>query len=100
MRQLFVFLISTLPLAVLVKRICGVIMRMKFLHIIQRCQIYTRLMPKKENICDKIVRQYIMGSNSMLVKWTLLKGAVIPLHFHSNEQPPGQPKASSGCITR
>lgn len=40
----------------------------------------------KEKISDTITRQYIMGSESMLVKWTLKKGAVIPLHFHPNEQ--------------
>ena len=40
----------------------------------------------KEKLSDKIQRQYIMGSQSMLVKWTLQKGAVIPLHFHPNEQ--------------
>jgi quercetin dioxygenase-like cupin family protein len=40
----------------------------------------------KEKIADKIFRQYVMGSQSMLVKWTLKKGAVIPLHFHPNEQ--------------
>ncbi len=41
---------------------------------------------KKENISDKITRQYVMGAQTMLVKWTLKKGAVIPLHFHPNEQ--------------
>ncbi len=41
---------------------------------------------KKEKISDKIFRQYVMGSKSMLVKWTLKKGAIIPLHFHANEQ--------------
>ena len=40
----------------------------------------------KEQLSDKIIRQYVMGSQSMLVKWTLKKGAVIPLHFHPNEQ--------------
>jgi quercetin dioxygenase-like cupin family protein len=40
----------------------------------------------KEKISDKITRQYVMGSQSMLVKWTLKKGAVISLHFHANEQ--------------
>lgn len=40
----------------------------------------------KEEISDKITRQYIMGSQSMLVKWTIKKGAIIPLHFHPNEQ--------------
>jgi len=41
---------------------------------------------KQEKISDKIIRQYVMGSQSMLVKWTLKKDAVIPLHFHPNEQ--------------
>ncbi len=41
---------------------------------------------EKEQLSDKITRQYVMGSQSMLVKWTLKKGAVIPLHFHPNEQ--------------
>ncbi|MCX7121071.1 MAG: cupin domain-containing protein [Gammaproteobacteria bacterium] len=40
----------------------------------------------KEKLSDKITRQYVMGSQSMLVKWTLKKGAVIPMHFHPNEQ--------------
>ena len=40
----------------------------------------------KEKMSDKITRQYVMGSQSMLVKWTLQKNAVIPLHFHPNEQ--------------
>lgn len=40
----------------------------------------------KEQISDKIIRQYVMGSQSMLVKWTLKKGAIVPLHFHPNEQ--------------
>lgn len=40
----------------------------------------------KEQVSDKITRQYVMGSQSMLVKWTLKKGATIPLHFHPNEQ--------------
>ena len=40
----------------------------------------------KENLSDKITRQYIVGAQSMLVKWTLKKGALIPLHFHPSEQ--------------
>jgi len=40
----------------------------------------------KDKLSDKITRQYVMGSQSMLVKWTLKKGAVIPMHFHPNEQ--------------
>lgn len=40
----------------------------------------------KEALSDKIDRQYVMGSKTMLVKWTFKKGAVVPLHFHPNEQ--------------
>lgn len=40
----------------------------------------------KETISDKITRQYIMGTDSMLVKWTLKKGAIIPLQIHESEQ--------------
>ena len=39
-----------------------------------------------EKISDKISRQYVMGAQTMLVKWTFKKGAVIPLHFHAHEQ--------------
>jgi quercetin dioxygenase-like cupin family protein len=41
---------------------------------------------KIEKISDTISRQYVMGAQSMLVKWTLKKGAIIPMHFHVNEQ--------------
>src|SRR5579872_4564621 len=41
---------------------------------------------KKEQLSDKITRQYVMGSKSMIVKLTLKKGAVISLHFHPAEQ--------------
>lgn len=40
----------------------------------------------KEKISDKITRQYIMGAQSMIVKWTLLKGAFIPMQIHQAEQ--------------
>ncbi len=40
----------------------------------------------KEKISDKITRQYLMGSQSTMVKWTLQKGAVIPLQIHPSEQ--------------
>lgn len=39
-----------------------------------------------EKLSDKISRQYIYASNSMLVKWIFKKGAEIPLHHHVNEQ--------------
>ena len=40
----------------------------------------------EEKLSDKISRQFVMGANTMLVKWTFKKGAVVPLHFHPNEQ--------------
>lgn len=40
----------------------------------------------EEKLSDTITRQFVMGSHSMVVKWTFKKGAVIPLHFHPNEQ--------------
>jgi quercetin dioxygenase-like cupin family protein len=41
---------------------------------------------KIEVISDKISRQFVMGGQTMLVKWILKKGAHIDLHFHVNEQ--------------
>lgn len=41
---------------------------------------------EKEILSDKITRQYLMGSQSMLVKWTLKKDALISEHYHPNEQ--------------
>ena len=40
----------------------------------------------EETLSDKISRQFVMGAQTMLVKWTFKKGAVVPLHFHPNEQ--------------
>ncbi len=40
----------------------------------------------KEQWSDKVVRQYLMGSQSMLVKWTLKKDAIIPMQLHASEQ--------------
>jgi len=39
-----------------------------------------------EKLSDTITRQYIYGSQSMIVKWVFKKGAIIPLHHHVNEQ--------------
>jgi hypothetical protein len=33
-----------------------------------------------EQVSDLITRQYVMGAQSMLVKWTFKKGALIPMH--------------------
>lgn len=41
---------------------------------------------KIETLSDTIARQFVMGGQTMLVKWILKKGAHIPLHFHPNEQ--------------
>lgn len=41
---------------------------------------------KIEQLSDKISRQFIMGSSTMLVKWILKKGAEVPLHYHPHEQ--------------
>lgn len=55
-------------------------------HYIALPTLYELDATSKEQLSDKITRQYVMGSQSMLVKWILKKGAVIPLHFHPNEQ--------------
>ena len=39
-----------------------------------------------EVLTDKISRQYIYGGQSMLVKWTFKKGAIVPWHHYVNEQ--------------
>jgi len=41
---------------------------------------------KIEQLSDKISRQFIMGSTTMLVKWIFKKGAAVPLHYHPHEQ--------------
>jgi quercetin dioxygenase-like cupin family protein len=39
-----------------------------------------------EQISPLVQRQMLNGSQSTLVKWTVKKGGVFPLHHHSNEQ--------------
>jgi unsaturated pyranuronate lyase len=48
--------------------------------------VYTLDKIEKETLSSTISRQYVMGAQSMLVKWDLKKGAVVPMHFHPNEQ--------------
>lgn len=55
-------------------------------HYSATANLYELDKTPKEELSDKITRQYIMGSQTMIVKWTLKKGAVVPLHFHPNEQ--------------
>lgn len=39
-----------------------------------------------EHVSPLIDRQYMNGAQSTFVKWTMRKGAVVPLHHHPNEQ--------------
>jgi quercetin dioxygenase-like cupin family protein len=39
-----------------------------------------------EQISPLVQRQYLNGTQSTLVKWTVKKGGVFPLHHHANEQ--------------
>ena|ERR1700761_3407243 len=39
-----------------------------------------------ETVSSSVSRQYIYGSESMMVRWFFKKGAIIPLHHHVNEQ--------------
>jgi quercetin dioxygenase-like cupin family protein len=86
MRQLVVTLILMVPLTAFgantMKSNANEITK----HYSAQPSLYQLDTISKEKLSDKITRQYIMGSQSMIVKWTLLKGAAIPLHFHPNEQ--------------
>lgn len=57
-----------------------------FNHSIIPPQKYTLDRMVREKVSDTITRQFLMGVETMLVKWTLKKGAHIPLHFHRSEQ--------------
>ncbi len=39
-----------------------------------------------EQISPLVQRQYLSGVQSTIVKWTVKKGGVFPLHHHANEQ--------------
>lgn len=39
-----------------------------------------------EQMSPLIQRQYMHGTQSTFVKWTVKKGGVVPLHHHANEQ--------------
>ncbi len=49
-------------------------------------QVYNFDRSVVEKLSDKVMRQFVMGAGTMLVKWTFKKGGFIPLHFHHNEQ--------------
>src|ERR1700759_4839494 len=56
------------------------------LHLAGEAQLFDLNRQPMEKISDLISRQYRHGTNSTFVKWTVKKGAVIPLHHHPNEQ--------------
>ena len=56
------------------------------LHLAAEAQLFDLDSQPVEKISDLISRQYRHGTNSTFVKWTVKKGAVIPLHHHPNEQ--------------
>jgi quercetin dioxygenase-like cupin family protein len=39
-----------------------------------------------ERISDSIQRRFIMGTNSMVIRWDLKAGVHLPVHVHPNEQ--------------
>jgi len=82
MKKLFFFLLLALPITVLGENPAQEISK----HYNAMPNFYVLDAVSKEKLSDKITRQYVMGSQSMLVKWTLKSGAVISLHFHPNEQ--------------
>ena len=56
------------------------------LHLAGEAQLFDLDRQPMEKISNLISRQYRHGTNSTFVKWTVKKGAVIPLHHHPNEQ--------------
>lgn len=82
MKKIIYFLLGMLPAIVFADNPALEISK----HYSALPNLYNFDAANKEQLGDKITRQYVMGAQSMLVKWTLLKGAVIPLHFHPNEQ--------------
>jgi quercetin dioxygenase-like cupin family protein len=56
------------------------------LHLAAEPQLFGLDTQPMEKVSDLISRQYRHGTSSTFVKWTVKKGAVIPLHHHPNEQ--------------
>jgi quercetin dioxygenase-like cupin family protein len=86
MRAIFISLMLIFPLASLAKDSMQNNANEISKHYSALPNLYQLDAINKEKLSDKITRQYIMGSQAMLVKWTLQKGALITLHFHPNEQ--------------
>lgn len=55
-------------------------------HIAALPNLYELDAQPVEAMSPLISRQYLHGAHSTFVKWRMKKGAVVPLHHHSNEQ--------------
>jgi len=86
MRHLFILAMLLLPMTVFGEVAAKNKLDEISYHYAALPNLYELEKVKKEVLSDKITRQYVMGSQSMLVKWTLAKGALVPLHMHPNEQ--------------
>ncbi len=85
MKKIFFFITVLFFNAVSAQTLPGVIPNISDHDYAVPVQYHFETMPA-EKLSDTISRQYIYGSQSMLVKWTFKKGAVVPLHHHVNEQ--------------
>lgn len=56
------------------------------MHTAALPQLYDLDAQPKEQISPLVQRQYLSGVQSTIVKWTVKKGGVFPLHHHANEQ--------------
>lgn len=56
------------------------------MHTASLPQLYDLEAQPKEQISPLVQRQYLSGVQSTIVKWTVKKGGVFPLHHHANEQ--------------
>lgn len=86
MKKIFIFLLSALPAILFAGNNLQTTSNDLSKHYAALPHLYELEKITKEQLSDKITRQYVMGSQSMIVKWTLKKGALISLHFHPAEQ--------------
>ncbi len=55
-------------------------------HLAASASLYHLDAQPIEQLSPLIHRQYLHGAQSTFVKWTMKKGAVVPVHHHANEQ--------------
>ncbi len=55
-------------------------------HLAASASLYHLDAQPIEQVGPLIYRQYLHGAQSTFVKWTMKKGAVVPVHHHVNEQ--------------